>query len=335
LNAKTEPLLAVRQLAVRHRVRRWWPFAAARWLRAVDGVNLNLRAGETLALVGESGSGKSTLARALLGLDRVAAGSVRYDGREIIGLDRKAWQELRREIQIVFQDPQGSLNPRMRVRDIVAEPLQALQPQLNADQRARRVEQMIARVGLPAELLDQRAKKLSGGQCQRVAIARALVGEPRLLICDEAVAALDLNAQLEVLELLRDIQSQTGLAILFITHDLGVVRHFSDRVVVMYFGRVMEQAATDVLFNTPRHPYTKALLASVPGADPALREQLLRDGPAPDVTVPPVGCLFTSRCPMADADCLRSVPHTRSLRNGAAVACHYIADDWAPPTRFA
>ncbi|MES0873133.1 ABC transporter ATP-binding protein [Sinimarinibacterium thermocellulolyticum] len=328
MNAKTEPLLAVRQLAVRHRVRRWLPFAPMRWLRAVDGVNLNLRAGETLALVGESGSGKSTLARALIGLQAVAAGSIRYDGRELVGLDRKAWPALRREIQMVFQDPQSSLNPRMRVRDILAEPLQALQPQLDASARSQRVERMLARVGLPAELLDQRAKKLSGGQCQRVAIARALICEPRLLICDEAVAALDVNAQLEVLELLRSVQAETGLAILFITHDLGIVRRFSDRVVVMYFGRVMEQARTAVLFETPRHPYTKALMASVPGADPAQRAALLRDGPAPDVTVPASGCLFTSRCPMADAECLRRVPYTRSLRDGAAVACHYIADDW-------
>lgn len=335
MNAKTEPLLAVRQLAVRHRLRRWLPFAPPRWLRAVDGVNLNLRAGETVALVGESGSGKSTLARALLGLVPVAAGSIRFDGRELVGLDRKAWQPLRRDIQIVFQDPQGSLNPRMRVRDIVAEPLQALQPQMDADERSRRVERMISRVGLSPDLLAQRAKKLSGGQCQRVAIARALVCEPRLLICDEAVAALDVNAQLEVLELLRSVQADTGLAILFITHDLGVVRQFSERVVVMYFGRVMEQALTRVLFETPRHPYTKALMASVPGADPAQRAQLLRDGPAPDVTIPASGCLFTSRCPMADPDCLRSVPHTRSLRDGAAVACHYIADDWVPPTRMA
>ncbi|MGB0219563.1 MAG: ABC transporter ATP-binding protein [Sinimarinibacterium flocculans] len=335
MNARAEPLLAVRQLAVRHRVRRWLPFAPPRWLRAVDGVNLNLRAGETVALVGESGSGKTTLARALLGLQPVSAGSIRFDGRELAGLDRKAWQPLRSALQMVFQDPQGSLNPRMRVRDIVAEPLQALRPQLGAEERRQQAERMLERVGLTAELYDLRAKKLSGGQCQRVAIARALVCEPRLLICDEAVSALDLSAQLEVLELLRDVQRQTGLAILFITHDLGVVRRFSDRVVVMYFGRVMEQALTPVLFDTPRHPYTKALLASMPGTDPGLRASLLREGPAPDVSVPLSGCLFTSRCPMADAECLRRVPNTRSLRDGAAVACLYIADDWVPPTRMA
>ncbi len=306
-----------------------------RWLRAVDGVNLNLRAGETLALVGESGSGKSTLARALLGLQPVAGGSIRFAGREISKLDAKAWKGLRRDIQMVFQDPQGSLNPRMRVRDIVAEPLESFEPSLSVEARRARVEAMVARVGLAAELLDKKARTLSGGQAQRVAIARALIAGPQLLICDEAVAALDLAAQLEILDLLREIQRSTGLAILFISHDLAAVRRISDRVLVMYFGRIMEQADANILFDTPRHPYTKALLASVPGADPEQRALLLREGPAPDVTVPLYGCLFTERCPMADEQCTRSIPHMHSLRDGAAVACHYIAEAWTPPHRAA
>ncbi len=335
MNAATEPLLAVRQLSVRHRLRRWLPFAQPRWLRAVDGIHFNLRAGETLALVGESGSGKSSLARALLGLQPVTGGSIRFAGRELAKLDRKGWQGLRRDIQIVMQDPLGSLSPRRRVRDSVVEPLEFLFPEMDKAERLRRADEMLARVGLPADLAEHKPRKLSGGQCQRVAIARALVVQPKLLICDEAVAALDAEAQVEVLDLLRSLQAETGLAILFISHDLAAVRRISNRVMVMYYGRIMEQADTGRLFETPRHPYTKALMASVPGTDPALRAQLLRDGPAPDVTVPPTGCLFTARCPMADEQCLRSVPHVHSLHDGAAVACHYIADRWMPPKRAA
>ncbi|MEW6169116.1 MAG: oligopeptide/dipeptide ABC transporter ATP-binding protein [Pseudomonadota bacterium] len=330
-----EPLLAVRQLKVQHRLRPAHPFARPRMLRAVDELNFNLRAGETLGIVGESGSGKSTLARALLGVHPVAAGSVRFGGRELTGLDRKGWRPLRREIQMVFQDPQGSLDPRMRVVHAVAEPLEFLCPEVAAAQRRQRAHAMLERVGLEAELHARYPRQLSGGQCQRVGIARALVVQPRLLICDEAVSALDLQLQAQILDLLRGLQAQTGMAMLFISHDLSVVRRISDRVLVMYFGRAMEQADVRRLFEQPRHPYTKALLASVPGADPAQRALLLRDGPAPDVTLPLQGCLFTTRCPMADEQCPRRVPHVHSLRDGSAVACHYVADAWVPPTRAA
>lgn len=331
----SEPLLAVRQLKIQHRLRPAHAFARPRYLRAVDEINFNLRAGETLALVGESGSGKSTLARALLGVQPVTAGSIRFDGQELSGLDRSGWRPLRRQIQMVFQDPQGSLDPRMRISRIVAEPLEFLCPEIDAAERARRVAQMLERVGLPADLHERYPHQLSGGQCQRVGIARALVCGPRLLICDEAVSALDVSVQAQVLQLLRELQTETGMAMLFITHDLAVVRQISHRVLVMYFGRIMEQADTRTLFEQPRHPYTKALLASVPGADPAQRALLLRPGEPPDVTVPLTGCLFTARCPMADERCMRSVPHTHRLRDGTAVACHYVAEAWAPPTRAA
>ncbi len=331
--AKSEALLAVRQLKVQHRLRAAHPFAQPQLLRAVDEVHLNLRAGETLGLVGESGSGKSTLARALLGVHEVAAGPTRFDGRELTGLDRKAWQPLRREIQMVFQDPLGSLDPRMRIEDIVAEPLEFLCPELDVIARRARVTAMLTRVGLDQSLWRHRPRELSGGQCQRVGIARALVVRPRVLICDEAVSALDVSVQQQILQLLKSLQAETGMAMLFISHDLSVIRQICDRVVVMYFGRIMEQADANRLFSDPRHPYTKALLASVPGADPALRAQLLRDGPAPDVSVPASGCLFTARCPMADHECNRRVPHVHSLRDGGAVACHYIAEAWVPPQR--
>ncbi|MFA5938176.1 MAG: oligopeptide/dipeptide ABC transporter ATP-binding protein [Sinimarinibacterium sp.] len=329
------PLLSVRQLKIQHRLRPVHPFAAPALLRAVDEINFNLRAGQTLGVVGESGSGKSTLARALLGVQPVAAGSIHYAGQELVGLDARGWRPLRRQIQMVFQDPQGSLDPRMRIRQIVAEPLEFLCPEIAAPQRAGRVADMLARVGLDADLLDRYPHQLSGGQCQRVAIARALIVQPRLLICDEAVSALDVSVQAEVLQLLRDLQAETGMAMLFITHDLGVVRKLCDRVLVMYFGRTMEQGETRTVFAHPRHPYTKALLASRPGTDPGERATLLRDGEAPDVTVPLTGCLFTPRCPMADEQCPRRIPHTHSLRDGTAVACHYVSDAWAPPDRLA
>jgi oligopeptide transport system ATP-binding protein len=331
--SKAEPLLAVRQLKVQHRLRPAHPFASPQLLRAVDEVHLNLRAGETLGLVGESGSGKSTLARALLGVHKIAAGSIRFDGRELSGLDRKAWRPLRREIQMVFQDPQGSLDPRMRIQDIVAAPLEFLCPELDAITRRARVTSMLTRVGLDETLWQRLPRELSGGQCQRVGIARALVVRPRILICDEAVSALDVSVQRQILDLLKSLQRETGMAMLFISHDLAVIRQVCDRVMVMYFGRIMEQADATHMFEAPRHPYTKALLASVPGGDPLLRAELLRDGPAPDVSVPATGCLFTARCPMADHECNRRIPPMRSLRDGAAVACHYIAEAWVPPPR--
>lgn len=330
-----DALLSVRQLKVQHRLRPAHPFARPALLRAVDEVNFNLRAGQTLGVVGESGSGKSTLARALLGVQPVAAGSIRYAGQELVGLDASGWRPLRRQIQMVFQDPQGSLDPRMRIRQIVAEPLEFLCPELEPAARATRAAAMLARVGLGADVLDRYPHQLSGGQCQRVGIARALVVQPRLLICDEAVSALDVSVQAEVLQLLRELQAENGMAMLFITHDLNIVRKLCDRVLVMYFGRTMEQGETRTVFAHPRHPYTKALLASVPGADPQQRARLLRDGEAPDVTLPLTGCLFTPRCPMADEQCPRRVPHTHTLRDGTAVACHYVSDAWAPPIRAA
>ncbi|MEQ1438059.1 oligopeptide/dipeptide ABC transporter ATP-binding protein [Fontimonas sp. SYSU GA230001] len=328
-------LLSVRQLKVQHRLRPRLPFAPPVLLRAVDEINFDLRAGETLGVVGESGSGKSTLARALLGVQPVAAGSIRYDGQELVGRDARGWRRLRREIQMVFQDPQGSLDPRMRIREIVAEPLEFLCPEIAPSARAGRAADMLACVGLGPELLDRYPAELSGGQCQRVGLARALVVKPRLLICDEAVSALDVVVQAEILQLLRALQAQTGMALLFITHDLGVVRRLCDRVLVMYFGRTMEHGEVRTVLTHPRHPYTKALLASLPGTGATERATFLRGGEAPDVTVPLTGCLFTARCPMADEQCPRRVPHTHRLRDGTAVACHYVSDSWAPPIRAA
>ncbi|WP_248679386.1 ABC transporter ATP-binding protein [Sinimarinibacterium sp. CAU 1509] len=322
---RPEPLLAVRQLKVQHRLRPMRPWAPAVVLRAVDEINFNLMPGETLGLVGESGSGKSTLARALVGLNPIAAGSARFQGRELAGLDANAWRTLRRDIQMVFQDPQTSLDPRMRIVEIVAEPLDYLAPELGRDARRHRAAETLERVGIDAPLHARYPHELSGGQCQRVGIARALVVRPRLLICDEAVSALDVSVQAQVIDLLMALQRDSGLSMLFITHDLAVARQISDRVMVMYFGRVMEQARADVLFEQPRHPYTKALLASVPGTDHALRRQLLLAGESPDLSVPASGCAFVTRCPMADEQCTRRIPPVQRLDDGAAVACHYVA----------
>nr|WP_245540538.1 oligopeptide/dipeptide ABC transporter ATP-binding protein [Solimonas variicoloris] len=319
------PLLAVRQLRVHYHGRRWLPWQAPSLLRAVDDLNFNLRRGETLGVVGESGSGKSTLARALAGLEPITAGSVRFEGRELKGLDKRGWKGLRRDVQMVFQDPLASLNPKFKVGRCVGEPLKALHPELPADERRRRVLEMLERVGLSAADAERYPREFSGGQCQRIAIARALIVRPKLLICDEVVSALDVSVQAQIINLLRELQRQYQLAILFISHDLAVVRHISDRVLVMYFGKLMEQAERDALFATPRHPYTRALLAAIPGHD-AFAAFRARDGELPSPYAQAVGCLFVSRCPMADERCTRQPPHYRRYPDGAVALCHYASE---------
>lgn len=316
-------LLAVRQLRVYHPLAPAWPWQPPPVLRAVDGVNFNLAEGETLGIVGESGCGKSTLARALVGLQPATSGAISYAGRNLAALPAADWRTLRREIQMVFQDPLSSLDPRMNIGASIAEPLQALYPELSPQERTRRVHAMMERTGLDTALQARYPHELSGGQCQRAGIARALVVQPRLLICDEPVSALDVSVQAQVINLLRELQREQGLAMIFIAHDLAVVRHISQRVLVMYLGRVMEQARSDELFARPRHPYTKALLAAVPGHT-AQRAHALLDGELPSALHPPPGCAFATRCPMADEHCGRSAPHFRRLADGSSVACHYV-----------
>ena len=326
--AASRPLLEVRRFKVHYPLTHGWPWGRPGVVRAIDEINFNLYAGETLGIVGESGCGKSTLARALVGLQPATSGALNFDGRDLTRLDEAAWRTLRREIQIVFQDPLSSLDPRMSIGEIVAEPLQALCPELDAGERARRVAQMLERVGLATSHLGRYPHELSGGQCQRVGIARALVVRPRLLICDEPVSALDVSVQAQIVNLLADLREEYGLSMIFIAHDLAVVRHISHRVLVMYLGKVMEQGAREVLFESPAHPYTKALLAAVPGAPAALAADPARqmlDGEIPSPSNPPPGCVFATRCPLADEHCGRSAPQVRRLGNGSAVACHYIA----------
>ncbi len=321
-------VLAVRRLKVHYRVPSALPWGKPGWLKAVDGVDFNLAAGETLGIVGESGCGKSTLARALAGLQPVTSGGMEYQGRNITRLDEVAWRPLRKEIQMVFQDPLASLDPRMTIGASVAEPLEALYPEISAGERVSRVREVLEKVGLSASLINRYPHEFSGGQCQRVGIARALVVRPRVLICDEPVSALDVSVQAQIVNLLADLQTEYGLAMLFIAHDLAVVRHISRRVMVMYLGKVMEQAPRDALFESPVHPYTRALLASVPGDFGRERREPLK-GEIPSPANPPVGCVFVTRCPIADAHCTRVPPTLVRAVHGGFSACHFTATNVA------
>ncbi|MCA1798418.1 MAG: ATP-binding cassette domain-containing protein [Xanthomonadaceae bacterium] len=304
------------------------PFARRRTLRALDGVSFDLIRGETLGVVGESGCGKTTLARAILQLTPASAGRVLLHGEDLSKLGRFALRQRRRAMQLVFQDPLASLSPRMTIGEIIAEPLRAHAEGRDTGARKARVVAMMDRVGLLPGLYDRYPHELSGGQCQRVGIARALVLEPDLVVCDEPVSALDLSVRAQIVNLLMDLQHEMGLALLFIAHDLSVVRQVSHRVLVMYLGRIMETAERDALFAAPRHPYTRALLDSVPVPDPTLaRARTVRTlpGDPPSPLDPPSGCVFRTRCPHAQPLCAERVPVLRQV-GGSLVACHFAED---------
>jgi oligopeptide/dipeptide ABC transporter ATP-binding protein len=301
-------------------------FKGRRILKAVDGVSLNLRAGETLGVVGESGCGKSTLARGILQLVPVEQGRVTFLSQTLEKLDTAQLKKMRSNMQLIFQDPLASLNPRMTVGEIVAEPLQTFFPQLSRSERLGRVRKMLTRVGLQANHIYRYPHEFSGGQCQRIGIARALIAEPKLIICDEPVSALDVSVQAQIVNLLMDLQQEMGLALIFIAHDLAVVRQISQRVLVMYLGRVMEVSSSESLYTNPRHPYTKALISAVPIPDPELernRSHTLLAGDVPSPLDPPSGCVFRTRCPLADDLCASERPKLRSVGD-ADVACHHV-----------
>ncbi|RMC36113.1 oligopeptide/dipeptide ABC transporter ATP-binding protein [Paracoccus alkanivorans] len=322
----TRPLLDVRDLRVTFHIRREGdlPWTQPRELHAVGGVDFSLAPGETLGVVGESGCGKSTLARALIGLVPAEGQAEWIDGKDLIGLSPRQMMKYRNDIQMVFQDPLASLNPRMTVGQIIAEPLTTHHPGLKRAEVKERVKAMMEKVGLLPNQINRYPHEFSGGQCQRIGIARALIVEPKLIICDEPVSALDVSIQAQVINLLIRLQRELGLALIFIAHDLSVVKHISDRVMVLYLGRVMEIASSDDLYAAPQHPYTQALLSAVPVPDPAhdmAASVVPLAGDLPSPLAPPSGCVFRTRCPRATERCAAEVPVLSGA--GHQTACHF------------
>lgn len=309
-------LLSVRNVQVSFKVKSgkagFWQKPAT--LKAVNGISFDLDAGETLGIVGESGCGKSTLARAIIGLVQTGGGSILWEGSGLTGLSPRQLLLKRREIQMIFQDPLASLNPRMTIGEIIAEPLKTFYPKLNKEETERQVKEMMMKVGLLPNLVNRYPHEFSGGQCQRIGIARALILKPKLVICDEPVSALDVSIQAQVVNLLKTLQKEMGLALIFIAHDLSVIKHISDRVLVMYLGHAVELGRDSEVYGSPAHPYTQALMSAVPLPDPEAERRKtiqLLPGDLPSPINPPGGCVFHTRCPQADAACAETRPEWR------------------------
>ena len=320
------PLLEVSDLHTTFPIRSAWLRRIVGQIQAVAGVSFTVRSGETLGLVGESGSGKSTLARTIMGLETAARGTIRVAGADISTLRGKAALRMRRDVQMVFQDPYSSLNPRRTIGRLIAEPWELhgdLVPKANW---RREAAQLLVRVGLGSEYLDRYPHQLSGGQRQRVSIARALAMRPKVLVCDEAVSALDVSVQAQVLNLLEDLQREFELTYLFVAHDLSVVRHISDRVMVMYLGKVVEMGDRNSVFDAPAHPYTVALLSAIPSANPwsgPQRKRIILSGQIPSPANPPTGCPFRTRCWKATDLCAEVAPPLELKQTGTFAACHF------------
>ena len=330
----TEPLLRVTGLRTWFPIRRGVMQRTVGYVRAVDGVDLEVRAGETVALVGESGCGKTTVGRSIVRLVEPSAGSVVFDGHDLTKLPVARLRAARRNVQMVFQDPATSLNPRMRVREILTEGMEAFGIGSGADERSDRVAELLKRVRLEPEHMKRFPHEFSGGQRQRIGIARALSVHPQLIILDEAVSALDVSIQAQILNLLSELQQEDGLAYLFITHDLSVVRYLAQRVSVMYLGQIVEESETDELFADPKHPYTQGLLAAVPSVDPNRRSidvRVLGDVPSP--AAPPSGCRFHTRCPEVFARCSQEMPRLLPLDGRSARCLLYDAANTDDQTR--
>jgi oligopeptide transport system ATP-binding protein len=328
-SAEAQPLLQVRGLRMHFPVTEG--MIARRHIgdvKAVDGVDLAIQRGETLGLVGESGCGKTTMGRCILRLEKPTAGEILYNGIDIARLGRRELVALRRRIQVIFQDPYSSLNPRQKVGSIIGEPMMVHGVEKDPRRRADRVRELLSVCGLNPNFADRYPHEMSGGQRQRVGIARALALNPEFIVCDEAVSALDVSIQAQIINLLEDLRDKFNLTYLFIAHDLSVVRHLCQRVAVMYLGRVVELAACDELFDNPLHPYTKALLAAVPVPDPAVEAERAFQpvrGEVPSPINPPPGCVFHPRCPLAIEQCRRVRPELRELRPGHWAACDVVS----------
>ena len=323
--AKGETLLEVRGL------KKYFPITAGVMIqrtiaevKAVDGISFDIRRGETLGLVGESGCGKTTTGRCILQLDRPSEGAIIFDGVNLVELDQRALSPYRQKIQVIFQDPYSSLNPRLKIGTIIGEPMKVHGIQPNVNKRRERVSELLSICGLDPRFADRYPHEMSGGQRQRVGIARALSLNPQFIICDEAVSALDVSIQAQVINLLEDLREEFHLTYLFIAHDLSVVRHLCHRVAVMYLGKIVEFAECDELYDNPLHPYTQLLLSAVPIPDPVTeskREHKMLKGEVPSPINPPSGCVFHPRCPIAVEGCSGAIPELRELRPGHWVAC--------------
>ncbi len=313
---ENKTILSVKDLKVHFRLKNnfltFWK--KAKTVKAVDGINFDLRDGETLGVVGESGCGKSTLARGVLKLIKPDSGSIHWLGQDITQLKRSKMREKRKEMQIIFQDPLASLDPRMTIGNSIAEPLMTHFPKLKKKEVKQKVEVLMGKVGLLSNQINRYPHEFSGGQCQRIGIARALILNPKLIICDEPVSALDVSIQAQVINLLKDLQNEFNLSLIFIAHDLSVVKHISDRIMVMYLGKIMELGTYHDVCNNPGHPYTKALLSAVPIPDPDLernKEIKYLPGDLPSPLSPPKGCVFHTRCPEAEGKCRKIIPQLK------------------------
>jgi oligopeptide transport system ATP-binding protein len=330
--AQAEPLLRVQGMKMHFPIYAGLLRCRVGEIKAVDDVSFDIRRGETLGLVGESGCGKSTAGRAILRLYKPTAGAIRLEGRDIAGLEGDALRALRPRMQMIFQDPQASLNPRMTVGSIIAEPLDE-HAKLDRQARRARVLELMDAVGLNRAFANRYPHEFSGGQRQRIGIARALALNPAFIVCDEPIAALDVSIQAQVVNLLEDLQDRLGLTYLFISHDLSMVRHLATRVAVMYLGRIMELAPREALYSAPLHPYTQALISAVPSPDPeveARRQRIILTGDVPSPAKPPPGCVFSTRCPRVFDRCRVEPPPLHDLGSGRFAACHLVEPPGAP-----
>ncbi|WP_108587718.1 ABC transporter ATP-binding protein [Paenisporosarcina sp. OV554] len=321
-----KPLLKVTELKQHFTLKREVVFQAKQVVKAVDGISFELFPGETLSIVGESGCGKSTTGRSILRLDEPTGGDVLFKDESLTKMSKKELRRVRGDIQVIFQDPYASLNPRRTIRQMLDEAM-AIQKVLPPNEREARMLELMKHVGLRPEYLERYPHEFSGGQRQRIGIARALAVNPEIIICDEAVSALDVSIRAQILNLLKKLQKDLNLTFLFISHDLSVVRHISDRVMVMYLGKIVEIADKSSLFNNPLHPYTKALLSAIPVTDQTKREdRIILKGDVPSPLNPPVGCRFNTRCPFATDLCRKEEPKLRELESNHSVACHYAEE---------